>query len=147
MSGWLRQSVVVPVDFSDESFAAVDEALKMVAAPEAVHVLHVLPELSPVEPGEMWSTITEESRKEHVIKALRERLHGASYEGLQFAARIGSPAHQIVAYAEELEADTIVLPSRGVTGLAHILIGSVAERVVRHAHCPVVVLRDGRSTS
>ena len=144
MSGWSRRCVVVPVDFSDESFVAVREALQMVASAGALHVLHVLPELSPLEPGELWSTITDESRKEHVVKALRERLGDAEFEGCNFEVRIGSPAHEIVDYAEQLGADTIVLPSRGITGLAHILIGSVAERVVRHAHCPVVVLRDGK---
>ncbi len=141
MAGWLRKNVLVPVDFSDHSNEAVDEALQMVASPAEVTVLHVLPELSPLEPGEMWSTITDESRKEHVTKALRERFSDAKYEGMKFAVEIGSPGHQITRHAKEMGADTIVIPSKGHSGLAHLLLGSVAERVVRHAPCAVVVLR------
>lgn len=141
MAGWLRNKVLVPVDFSDQSVAAVDEALKMVASPSDVIVLHVLPELSPLEPGELWSTVTDESRCAHVIKALQEKFSGPSYQGVQFAAEVGTPGHTIVEYAKKHDVDTIVIPSHGNTGLAHLLLGSVAERVVRHAQCPVVVLR------
>ncbi len=141
MAGWLRKKVLVPVDFSDHSNQAVDEALQMVASPADITVVHVLPELSPLEPGEMWSTITDESRREHVVKALGERFAADAYSGLHFAARIGSPGHEITQFADEIGADTIVIPSKGHSGLAHLLLGSVAERVVRHAPCPVVVLR------
>ena len=141
MAGWLRKKVLVPVDFSDHSNAAVDEALQMVASPSDVTVLHVLPELSPLEPGEMWSTITDETRKEHVIRALRERFSGSPYEGIEMAVEIGSSGHTITEFAKKIGADTIVIPSHGHSALAHLLLGSVAERVVRHAHCPVVVLR------
>ena len=55
--------------------------------------------------------------------------------------RFGDPGHQIAQYAEEAKADLIVLPSHGRSGLQRLLIGSVAERVVRHAPCPVLVVR------
>ena len=145
MAGWLRKRIVVPVDFSETSLAAVGTAREMVADPGDLYVLHVLPELSPAEPGEIWATITDETRIAHVRKALAEKLDRPDLKGLHIDARVGTPAHTIVGYAEEIGADTIVLPSHGRTGLAHLLIGSVAERVVRHASCPVVVLRGGAS--
>ena len=55
---------------------------------------------------------------------------------------LGDPGHQIAEFAKEAGAGLIVMPSHGRTGLTHLLIGSVAERVVRFAHCPVLVLRN-----
>jgi nucleotide-binding universal stress UspA family protein len=53
----------------------------------------------------------------------------------------GDPGQRITAYAEEVGADVIVMPSHGRTGLKRLLLGSVAERVLRLAHCPVLVLK------
>ena len=140
--GWTKKkTIVVPVDFSDESFAALDTALEIAASPGGVHVIHVLPELSPLEPSELWETLDEQSRAEHAEKALRKRLDMPAYAGIQTEVLFGDPGHLIANRAKELEADLIVMPSHGRTGLAHLLIGSVAERVVRLAHCPVLVLR------
>jgi nucleotide-binding universal stress UspA family protein len=54
---------------------------------------------------------------------------------------LGEPAHGIADYAQDKKAELIVIPSHGRTGITRLLIGSVAERVVRLAHCPVLVLR------
>ncbi len=140
--GWTqKRTIVVPVDFSEESFAAIDTALEIAASPSGVHVIHVLPELSPLEPGELWETMDEQSRTSHAEKALRERLSSPAYAQVQTEILFGDPGHCIADRARELEAELIVMPSHGRTGLAHLLIGSVAERVVRLAHCPVLVLR------
>ncbi len=56
----------------------------------------------------------------------------------------GRPFEEIVKLAHKLEADLIVLPTRGYSGLKHVLLGSTAERVVRHAPCPVLVLRGAK---
>lgn len=140
--GWLpKNRIVVPVDFSDESLAAVDTALLMVGSADKVHIVHVLREVSPMEPGEVWDTVTTESRMEFATQSLRERLSDPKYENLTYEVLLGDPGHEIAKYAEEREADLIVLPSHGRTGLSHLLIGSVAERIVRLAHCAVLVLR------
>jgi nucleotide-binding universal stress UspA family protein len=55
--------------------------------------------------------------------------------------RVGDAAPQIVALAEEIEAGLIVMGSRGLGGIRRALIGSVSDAVVRHAHCPVLVVR------
>ena len=140
--GWpIVDTVVVPVDFSDESLAAIDTALKISGSAKALHVIHVLRELSPLEPGEMWETVNEQTRTKHAEKKLRESLSDPAYAGINIEILFGDPGHAIARRAEELGADMIVLPSHGRTGLSHLLIGSVAERVVRLAHCPVLVLR------
>jgi nucleotide-binding universal stress UspA family protein len=140
--GWTQlNTVVVPVDFSAESLAAVDTALQLTGDAKALHILHVLPELSPLEPGEVWATINEQSRTESAQRALREKLDDSVYAEASIEILFGDPGHAIAERAAQLEADMVILPSHGRTGLAHLLIGSVAERVVRLAHCPVLVLR------
>ena len=97
---WLpKESVVVPVDFSDESFAAVDVALEMVAGPEHLHVIHVLAELVATEPGVIWEVIDEESRREHAREALAGRLADARYAGIDIRVDFGDPGHRIAEFA------------------------------------------------
>lgn len=139
---WLpKQTVVVPFDFSDESLGALDTALNFVDDATHLHVIHVLPVLIATEPGVIWENLEDRTRCEHAIKGLRERFTAAKYAGVQVEARVGDPGHEIAKFAEDLKAELIVMPSHGRTGLKHLLIGSVAERVVRLAHCPVLVLR------
>jgi nucleotide-binding universal stress UspA family protein len=56
--------------------------------------------------------------------------------------RMGTAHQEIIDAARQLETDSIVLASNGYTGLAHVLLGSTTERVVRHAPCPVLVVRE-----
>ena len=136
-----KQIVVVPVDFSDDSRLAVDTAMQLAAGPESVHVVHVLPELAPSEPMVLWEAWESQKRHQHAEEELRKFLAGEQYAGLQLHVFVGDPGQEITALAERLHAELIVLPSHGRTGLKRLLIGSVAERVVRLAHCPVLVLR------
>jgi nucleotide-binding universal stress UspA family protein len=139
---WLpKKKVIVPFDFSDNSLAAVDTALQLVADPSHVTVANVLQDLSPLEPSEVWNTIDTATRIRHVATALRERLRDKKYEKIQIDVSMGDPGHEIADLAEREHADLIVLPSHGRRGLTRLLIGSVAERIVRLAHCPVLVLR------
>ena len=142
MAWFPKQKVIVPVDFSDESFRALDTAKELVDDPVNVVVVHVLQDLSPMEPGEIWGTIDRETRIRHTMKALRERLAEEGHDEVSTDVVIGDPGHEITGLAQREQADLIVLTSHGRTGLKHLLIGSVAERVIRLAHCPVLVLRD-----
>lgn len=139
---WLpKKCVIVPLDFSDEAFAALNAALEMVDATSALHALYVLPVLDPAEPGVIWTTIDNSVRERHALDAMREKLADKKYAGVLMKVSFGDPGSEIAAFAKEEKADLIVLPSHGRTGLRHLLIGSVAEKVVRLAHCPVLVLR------
>ena len=142
MKWFQNRDLVVPIDFSDESIAAVDVALELAEKPSLVHVIHVLPLLETLSPGMVWDTVDEESRSEHAEKALKDKLAGPKFDGIHTAIRFGDAGHEIADFAGKVEAGLIVLPSHGRTGLKRLLIGSVAERVVRLAHCPVLVLRD-----
>ena len=139
---YTAKSVVVPVDFSDDSLAAIDTALQAAEMPSNVHVVHVIPELNIADPGVVWQEINNESRSQHAIEALRERLSHPKYKEVQVDIKIGDPGYRIAEFAKAIHANLIVIPSHGRTGLAHMLLGSVTERVLRLSHCPVLVLRD-----
>ena len=139
---WLpKKNVVVPIDFSENSFAALDTALEMVDTAAGVHMIHVLPVLEPAEPGVIWNTIDDDTRRHHAEGALRERLADAKYQDISIEIAFGDAGHQIAHFADKCGADLIVMPSHGRTGLKRILIGSVAERVMRLAHCPLLILK------
>ncbi|MGE0606379.1 MAG: universal stress protein [Pirellulales bacterium] len=139
---WLRKKkVLVPIDFSEESLAAVDTALELVADASHLHVVYVLPNVEMVEPELIWTDVDHDARRHHAELALRERLPGAKYAALKMEVAFGDPGQQIAEAAQRAAAELIVLPSHGRTGLSRLLIGSTAERVVRLAHCPVLVLK------
>ncbi|MGK7871976.1 MAG: universal stress protein [Xenococcaceae cyanobacterium] len=143
MSLFSTNRVLVPVDFSEESFQAQKLTLDFVEDASHLYVLHVLPDINPGDPGVMWNTIDDQTRKQHVQKVFRERFNGSEYEGIHFSVARGDPSSEIIDYAKEQDIDLIVIPSHGRTGLSRFFLGSVAERVIRFAHCPVLVLRRG----
>jgi nucleotide-binding universal stress UspA family protein len=139
---WLQKKcVVVPIDFSEESIQAVDVAREFVQESSHIHIIHVSRPWDEHEIGGTWGKETEEERIQSIQKKLREELQNKGYEDLQIDIHLGSPASEIINYAEEVDAELIVMPSHGRTGIKHFALGSVAERVVRTAHCPVLVLR------
>ena len=137
-------SVLVPVDFSDESLRAVDVALDFAAEPAGVFVVHVLPELSPAEPGMVWESIDAESRRQHAREALQGKLSADKYQGVHLDVLIGDPGHGIAEHAKRSDAELIVMPSHGRRGISRLLLGSVAERVLRLADCNVFILKNPR---
>jgi nucleotide-binding universal stress UspA family protein len=141
MAYFPKQCVIVPIDFSAESMEALEVGRSLVDAPEHLHVIHVIIDIAPLEAGEVWGVIDPQARVEQVEKLLKEKVIDGKYAGVHTAVLLGEPAHGIANYAQEKHAELIVIPSHGRTGITRLLIGSVAERVVRLAHCPVLVLR------
>ena len=141
MNWFPKNRVVVPVDFSDESFEAVEVGLSLVDDPSHLHVINVTPEVVSGDPGFAWNAMEKATRQEQLTKALTERLSDAIQQGLKIEILFGDPGTDIARFAEDNAAELIVMPSHGRTGIKRILIGSVAERVTRLAHCPVLILR------
>jgi len=140
--GWLpKNCVVVPFDFSEQSDRALESAQVFVAGLSSLHVVHVLPTIELAEPGVIWETIDDEARRRHAEGAFAERFAKTPFEKVDFHVRFGDPGREIAAFAEELHAELIIMPSHGRTGLSRLFIGSVAERVVRLAHCPILILK------
>lgn len=142
MTWFANRKILVPIDFSDESLKAVDVALDLSPAAESVTVIHVAVKYGMIAPEAAWIDIGEESRRESLTHSFREQFAAPKYNGMKFEVLFGDPGHEIAQFARQVDAGLIVIPSTGRTGLTHLLIGSVAERVVRFAHCPVLVLRN-----
>lgn len=132
--------ILCPVDFSDSSHealrAACDIARRFGAQVDLLHVVEPLPtsELMVAQPYD------------YELDKVRDKLGrlppaDMGPQPVRRAVKIGYPADVILAYAREIDADLIVLGTHGRTGLAHLLLGSVAERVVQRAPCPVLVTR------
>jgi nucleotide-binding universal stress UspA family protein len=139
---WLpKKSVVVPVDFSDESFDAIATALQLVARPSDVHVVHALPIYEPNDLESIWMPVEPAAREAQTLKSIEERLADNGTVGVTKHVVFGEAGHAIAEFAQKRQAELVVLPSHGRTGLTRLLIGSTAERVVRLCHCPVLVLR------
>lgn len=140
MSLKAKQSVLVPIDFSDSSLAALKEALSLVESPSHVHAIHVLADLAS-EADFIREAMSLEARRSGAEKLMAEKLAAAGAEGVEPIIREGSAGEVIVEVARELGCDLIVMPSHGRKGLSRLLLGSVAERVLRLASCPVLVIR------
>jgi nucleotide-binding universal stress UspA family protein len=138
------KNVLVPTDFSDESVKVVEDWIGQVESPDQLTVLHVAPQAAPSEADLAvgWDIESNETRSARLLKMLHKKFSDLKYAKVNFEVKFGTPATEIAKFAEEHQADLIVLPSHGRTGLARLMIGSVAERVVRLAHCPVLVIRE-----
>ncbi|GAB4376781.1 MAG: hypothetical protein Kow00121_24570 [Elainellaceae cyanobacterium] len=141
MSLFSTEQVLVPLDFSDEAFKALRDALAFVGDASHLHVLHVLHKLEPTEPGVVWQTLDETTRSKNVERAFYEEFSEPEYRAVQLSIVTGDPSSEILDYAKTHNISLIVIPSQGRNGIGRFFLGSVAERVIRYAHCPVLVLR------
>ena len=142
---WFKQKdILVPYDFSEESKSAIEVALELAEKQSDIHVLHVMYELTVTDPGVIWHSIDDEKRRQHVIGEFTEKTADLEINDVHFEVGIGDPGAVIAEKAEEIDAGMIVIPSHGRTGLTRLMLGSVAERVVRLAKCPVLVLKKQR---
>lgn len=137
-----QSKIVVPWDFSDLALEALHEARSLAASADQLHVIHVDTLVIPAgDPGSIYGVVSQDTQRENLIRAFRERMAGTDLANVSFEVRFGDPGSEVTKYAHQAGADLIVISSHGRTGLSRLLIGSVAERIVRLAHCPVLVLR------
>jgi nucleotide-binding universal stress UspA family protein len=141
--------ILVAVDGSEQSQDAIDYVLQEYDV-ETLVLIHVI---DPVEAGytagpsavpgysEEWYAQSEE-KAEELFAETREQIEAAGYPGeVETVTEVGRPARAIVDYAEEHGVDHIVLGSHGRSGVTRVLLGSVAETVVRRSPVPVTVVR------
>lgn len=141
MTLFAGKNVLVPVDFSNEAHKTLEDTLEFVGDPQQVHVIHVLSPLEPTEPGIIWQTVDDQTRIDKVREMFYKQFPEDAYKQLKFTVAIGNPSSEIIDYAKHNAIDLIVIPSSGRTGIPRFFMGSVAERVVRFSHCPVLVTR------
>lgn len=146
--------VLFATDFSDHAASAKQMAHDLCVQFSAeLHVLHVVHDLAVEVPefgmGLAFPAFTENigsRRKEVKGRAIKELEANVNplwrrQHDLKLETRFGKPSEQITDYATPQNIDLIVLGSHGRTGLSHALLGSVAEKVVQHAKCPVLTIR------
>lgn len=137
------KNIVAPVDFSKASVRSLGLAFEMAQAGGRVIVCHVVDDI-PLSYGYAEATGVETRSKlarsaEEEVKRLAQ---DSALDGVEWEAKVlhGAPFKEILELANREQADLIVLGTHGHSGIAHVLLGSVAERVIRTATCPVLVV-------
>ena len=128
--------ILCPVQFEQNSAATVRFAFELTRPGSRLYLLHVVPE---APPGDQFNQSTLELAHECLDDFAREQPAGDIKPEL--LVRSGDPAEVIVNIANELGVRLIVMATHGHKGLGHLLLGSVAERVIREARPPVLTLR------
>lgn len=141
------ETILVPIDFSDHSEEALDTAVQIAQLfGSTIHLLHCYhiqtAGISPygiVLPAGYYTDIRDAAEKR--LNDWHEKVRG---EGIKVESSLSadSPSLAINLAADEIKADLIVMGTRGLSGLKHAMLGSVAERVVRLAPCPVLTVKD-----
>ena len=140
------QLILVPIDFSDQAAVVIDWATHLAEEHSSkillLHVYHLPVEFQQLEgaylPPDFWSNVKREAEQQLASHSQEIRTHQVEVEAL---VREGYPATVIVEAAESHGADLIVIGTHGHTGLKHLLLGSIAERVVQKAPCPVLTVK------
>lgn len=142
------KTILVPCDFSEHAELAYAWAVGLAEKCDAkVILVHAAQLFTSLGYPESVYLLDLKKMEDEVLTDAEKRLHefiakkGASPVAVETRAVSGDPFWEICQTAETEHADLIVMGSHGRTGFAHVLLGSVAERVVRHAPCPVLVAR------
>ncbi len=138
--------ILVPIDFSPHAEAVLEWATHLAEEHGSrlvlLHVYHLPVEFQQLEgaylPPDFWSTVKSEAQQ--TLARYAEGLRSRNVE-VEAVVREGYPASVIVEEAEERGADLIVIGTRGLSGLKHLLLGSIAERVVQKAPCAVLTVK------
>lgn len=144
------KKILVPVDFSAHALKALDYAVEFSKPFKAdLHVVLVIEPITYTTPADFYagaatqvSTLMMEQRRAAAdqLEQLRKRFKKKGVD-LKTQLRSGIAYQEIIDCAKRLKADMIIHATHGRTGLSHLLMGSVAERVLRTAPCPVLTLR------
>src|SRR5262245_59854120 len=140
------QHILVPMDFSGYAEQALEYAIgfarKLPARLTLLHVIHIMPmgvaDGGIAPPESYFQELETEAQQK--METYRQRVQQAGLEGTVLVVH-GVPFQSIVDTARDQHMDLIVMGTQGRTGLAHLFLGSVAEKVVRLAPCPVLVTR------
>ena len=140
------KTILVPIDFSDNSPAVIEWAGHLAREHESAvilfHAYHLPVEFQQLEgaylPPDFWANVKTES--ERSLGRFEQQLRGDGVK-VQSVVREGYAATAIVDEATEQGVDLIVIGTHGLSGIKHMLLGSIAERVVQKAPCPVLTVK------
>jgi universal stress protein A len=140
------KTILCPTDFSEESYRAIEYGLRFAKAAGSTlliaHVIHV-------PSGELYQpdghVLNFEEAKQRTVRLLEElrdkRLQG--YPQCELLVDIGDPHDVLIRLATQRKVDLIVISTHGRSGLQRLAVGSVAEKLIHHAPCPLFVVRRG----
>ncbi|MCS6851906.1 MAG: universal stress protein [Gemmataceae bacterium] len=141
--------ILVPTDFSKFSQRALAYAAAFAEKFGAeVYLLHVVQDLALFIPDMITVSPPLAPSVDQLTAAARDAFQRLIEENrldrltLHCEVREGTPFYEIIRFAKEADIDLIIMGTHGHTGLAHVLLGSVTEKVVRKAPCPVLTVRD-----
>jgi nucleotide-binding universal stress UspA family protein len=141
-------TILVPTDFSADAEAALSTATDLARIFHArivlLHAYHVdIPVASPIAGGYALPPSFYEDLRSHCTARVEKLAEEVAADGIEATgiALLEPASLSIVEQAQSLPADLIVMGTRGLTGLKHVVLGSVAERVVRLAPCPVLTVK------
>ena len=140
------KKVLVTTDFSDCSAKAVQYAISFASQFQSkLYVAHVVNAYTEgAVYGEVYFPVYEQEfikSSDKMLQRLKEEEVPAEVD-TELVTRSGNPVVEVCELAEKEEIDLIVISTHGYTGVRHLLLGSVAENLVRHAPCPVLVVRE-----
>jgi universal stress protein A len=132
--------ILCPIDFDGNSLEALRMARDLASREQAsLYVLHVIPPTNPtVISAPLIAHRSEEDARTELREIAKKELGGVDHHTV---LRGGHPAKEILSAEEEVEADLVVMATHGRTGVSHLVLGSVAEKVVRESACPVLTVR------
>ncbi len=143
------KKILVPTDFSEFSKPPLKYGCAIAARFDSeLHLLHVVPDAAMLVPeagmvsGEAMLAQTD-ALEESAMKQLQQMPDDGWDNGkpITRATRTGATFYEVIQYAKENDIDLIVIGTHGRSGLMHVLLGSVAEKIVRKAPCPVLTVR------
>ncbi|SRR6266540_2366825 len=140
------KTILVPSDFSECSDAAIRYGLELARRFDAkLHLLHVIQDPATQPWAAEGLSIPILQAVDQWQKDAQQRLAGsvpaADAGRVTAVAKIATPFQEILGYADEHAVDLIVMGTHGRSGMSHLLLGSIAEKVVRRAPCPVLTVR------
>ena len=141
------KTIIVPTDFSDSSQMALHYAIDLVGDDGRVILCHVVDDV-PLTYGYVGMSLdTPQLRTKLAAEAEKELRaivpSGTEDKKIEFRVLHGSPSQEIVDLVNKEIADLVVMGTHGRSGFSHLLLGSVAEKVMRKAPSPVMVVREG----
>ena len=139
--------ILIPTDFSEPAKQAQAYAIALAERfGSELHLMHIVPQITIPLPDSSSSWTLPDSDQRAQVKEAETRLlqeldsKWAKERGVVQVAKVGYAVEEIVQYANDKEIDLIVIGTHGHSGLAHFILGSVAEKIVRMATCPVLTV-------
>lgn len=143
------KKILVPTDFSRKADKTLNYALMLAEQFKAeINLVHIVTDLNPyagdysLTPAMVkeYRTKSLESAKEKISKVIEKKPEAKNVK-ITTEVRLGNPSQEILNDAEKKKVDLIVIATRGKSAIIHQVMGSVAERILRGAKCPIVLLR------